>query len=95
MENNTPLLSKLTSVYLSKCFQNEDILYDEWQIVIDGVTHVINNKLVIKLILQSSPQEQRLVVDALQELKSSNMDINIFLKHLAVESNILSHIPSH
>lgn len=95
MENNTPPLSKLTSTYLSKYFQNEDITFDEWQVVRDGVPYVINNQLVIELILQSSYQEQKQIASALQDLKSSNVDINIFLKHLAFESNILTYISSH
>jgi len=95
MENNTTPMSKLISTYLNKYFQNKRIPYDEWQVVIDGVIHVINNKLVIKQILQSGPQEQRFIVDALQELKSSKVDINIFLKHLAFESNILNYITRH
>ena len=95
MEKSTPPLSKLTKAYLSKYFENTHIPYDEWKITLDGTTHVISNKLVIDLILQSSPQEQKHLAKALQDVSSSNVDVNIFLKHLAFESNILSHITKH
>jgi len=95
MEKNTPPLSKLTKAYLIKYFEKKKIPYDEWNIISDGVTHRVSNKLVINLILDAHPQEQRVFVDALQDLESSNINVNVFLKNLAFESNILSHIKSH
>lgn len=95
MENNTPPLSKLTKAYLNKFFKDRDLPHEEWHITIDGVTHVINNQLVIKLILDAHPKEQKQLADTLQELDSSNVDINIFLKHLAFESNLVHHISRH
>lgn len=86
--NATPL-SKLTSAYLGKFFQNKNIPYEEWNIVIDGTSHVINNQTVIDSILKAQPEEQRILADTICELESSNTDINIFLKHLAFESKSL------
>ena len=84
-------MSKLTKAYLCKYFANKYIPHDEWKITIDGVAHIVSNKHVINSILKSSPQEQKIFANALLELESSNTDINIFLKYLAFESNILSH----
>ena len=95
MEKNTAPLSKLTKAYLSKFFKNKNLPHEEWNITIDGVTHVIDNNRVINLILNARPEEQRQLADTLQELDASNMDINIFLKHLAFESNIINQLNKH
>jgi len=95
MLQKAPALSKLTKAYLCKYFERKNLPYVEWQVKLDGISHTINNKSVISLILQASPQEQKIFADAFQELESSNTEINLFLKHLAFESSIASHIAKH
>ena len=95
MKTSAPPLSKLTKAYLNKYFKTRDIPHDEWEVDVNGDTHIISNKLIIDLILQASPQEQRILADALQELESSSANVNTFLKHLSFESNILRHITRH
>ena len=85
----TQPLVKLTTAYLSKFFQNKNLPYEEWNIIIDGTTHVLNNKIVIDSILKATPEHQRAIADALYELESSNQNINAFLKHLSFESHCL------
>jgi len=95
MRKNAPPMSKLTRAYLCKYFDRKNIPYDEWEIIVDGVTHVVDNGSVINLILDAQPEEQKVFADALQELELSNIEVNTFLKHLAFESNILNHIKKH
>ena len=47
MVKNTPPMSKLTKVYLSKFFEKNNPPYDEWDVTLDGVTHKISNRFVI------------------------------------------------
>ena len=95
MIKNTPPMSKLTKVYLCKYFEKNTPPYAEWEVTVDGVTHIINNRSVINSIIQAHPQEQKIFADAIHKLESSNMEINIFLKHLAFEGNILSPNTKH
>lgn len=84
--------SATTSAYLTLFFKNKKIPYEKWDIIVDGVNHVIDNQYVIDSILQAEPDEQRLIAETLYELNSSDIEINVFLKHLAFESNCLSRI---
>lgn len=81
-------LRKLTKAYLVKFFRKKNLAYQEWEIIIDGVSHVANNYSVIEMIFKANYAEQRELADALCELDSVNRDINMFLKHLAIECNI-------
>ncbi len=94
LKPNTQPLKKLTSVYLNKFFKNKNLPQQEWEIITDGVTRVINNQSVIKSILTAEPEEQRILADTLYELESTDQDINQFLKHLASESYYLNG-PEH
>ncbi|RDH81416.1 MAG: hypothetical protein DIZ80_15120 [endosymbiont of Galathealinum brachiosum] len=85
-------LAATSSSYISLFFKNKKIPYQKWDIIVDGVNHVIDNKFVIDSILQAEADEQRLIAETLYELDSSGIDINVFLKHLAFESNCLSRI---
>jgi len=49
--------------------------------------HVIKNTQIIEQILSAPPQEQSALAEALRELDTSNHDINLFLKHLALSSH--------
>lgn len=95
MDTNNQPLSKLTNAYLAKFFKSKNLPFEEWVIINDGIVHTINNQSIIKLILNARSEEQRLLADTLYELESSKLDINVFLKHLAFEGNLLSHISKH
>jgi len=82
-------LRKLTKAYLVKFFRNKNLPYQEWNTTINGVNHVANNYSVIEMITKARYEEQRELADALYELDAANRDINMFLKHLAIECNIL------
>jgi len=82
-------LRKLTKAYLVKFFRNKNLAYQEWSITIKGVNHVSNNYSVIEMIVKAKYEEQRELADALYELEAANRDINMFLKHLAIECNIV------
>ena len=86
---DTQPLKKLTNAYLRFFFKNKNLPYEEWNITIDGTTHVLNNKSVIDSILRATPEHQRAIADAMFELDPSNQNINSFLKHLAFESHCL------
>jgi len=81
-------LRKLTKVYLIKFFRKKDLVYQEWTVTTDDISRVVNNYSVIEMILKADYAEQRELADALCELDSANRDINMFLKHLAIECNI-------
>jgi len=83
-------LRKLTKAYLVKFFRKKNLAYQEWNIIINGVNHVTNNYSVIEMITRARYEEQRELADALYELDAANRDINMFLKHLAIECNIVS-----
>lgn len=87
-------LGKLTAAYLVKFFRNKDIPHEEWDVIIDGVSHKVDNHSVINSILLAKPEEQRLLADTLYELEFSKQNINTFLKHLAIETNCLGKFPS-
>ena len=80
-------LSKFTSAYLQKFFKKKNLPVEEWEIYIDGQLHVIKNTQIIEQILSASPHEQSALAEALRELDSSNHNINLFLKHLALSSH--------
>jgi len=82
-------LRKLTKAYLVKFFRNKNLAYQEWNVIINDVNHVTNNYSVIKMIIKARYEEQRELADALYELDAANRDINMFLKHLAIECNIV------
>jgi len=82
-------LRKLTKAYLVKFFRKKNLAYQEWNITINGVNHVANNYSVIEMITRARYEEQRELADALYELDAANRDINMFLKHLDIECNIV------
>ena len=82
-------LRKLTKAYLIKFFRNKNLSYRKWNITLNGAYYVANNYSVIEMILNARYEEQRELADALCELDAANRDINMFLKHLAIECNIL------
>ena len=82
-------LRKLTKAYLIKFFRNKNLSYQKWNITLNGANYVANNYSVIEMILNAKYEEQRELADALCELDAANRDINMFLKHLAIECNIL------
>jgi len=79
--------SKLTKAYLRKFFKDRDLPYEEWDFIIDGVSYRINNYYVIDSILKATPENQRMIADALCEYESSNKEVNKFLRNLALESH--------
>lgn len=95
LKYNKQPLSKLTTAYLSKFFKTKNLPREEWEVITDGVSHKIDNHSVINLILMAKPEEQRMLADTLYELDSSNHDINVFLKHLAFETNCMGKNLSH
>lgn len=82
-------LRKLTKAYLVKFFRNKNLAYQEWTVTTDGISRVVNNYSVIEMIFKAKYEEQRELADTLYELDAANRDINMFLKHLAIECNIL------
>jgi hypothetical protein len=82
-------LRKLTKAYLVKFFRNKNLAFQEWNITINGVNHVANNYSIIEMITKARYEEQRELADALYELDAADRDINMFLKHLAIECNIV------
>ena len=90
MKTQRKPLARLTKAYLEKFFKNKDLPFQEWQITLDGVTRIVTNDSVIASILKASHEEQRELADALIELDEAGRDINMFLKHLAVECNFFS-----
>ena len=83
MKNHT--FSKLTKAYLRKFFKDKNLPYEEWEIIIDGVSYKVNNHYVIDSILKTTPDHQRLIADALFELEEADQDVNAFLKNLAIQ----------
>ena len=83
-------LIKFTSAYLKKYFKIKKLPYVEWDVVIDGVHRVFNNYFVIDSILAAQPEQQKMIADTLYELDANHSDINLFLKHLALEGNTLA-----
>jgi len=83
MKNHT--FSKLTKAYLHKFFKDKNLPYEEWEIIIDGVSYKVNNHYVIDSILKTTPDHQRLIADALFELEEAEQDVNAFLKNLAIQ----------
>ena len=88
-------LTKFTSAYLHKFFKDKNLPYEQWEINIDGVKHIVDNRLVIELILKAKPAEQKMIAETLLELESNDCDVNVFLKHLAFESSIFSTASRH
>jgi len=88
-------LGKLTSAYLVKFFKSKNLPREEWEVITDGVSRKVDNYSVISSILLAQPEEQRILADTLYELETSNHDINVFLKHLAFETNGLREKLSH
>jgi len=82
---NQPKFSKLTRAYLNKFFKDKNLPYEEWDIIVDGVSYRVNNHYVIDSILKTSPDHQRLIADALFELEEADQDVNGFLKNLAIQ----------
>ena len=76
-------LSKFTSAYLNHYFKNKDSPYERWELVVNGVRHVIDSDYIIDLILKSDPKEQKLFAESLRELEEHGCDVKDFLKHLA------------
>lgn len=85
-------LCRLTNAYLNKFFTNKKLPYEEWLIIVDGISHVVDNHHVINSILNAKPEEKKIIADTLCELESTKHDINVFLKHLAFESNCLGQL---
>ena len=77
--------SKLTKAYLNKFFKARNLPYEEWNININGISYCVNNHYVIDSILEAPPEQQRMIADALFEMKASNQEINLFLKNLAIQ----------
>ena len=80
-----PKFSKLTSAYINKLFKDKNLPYEEWDIIVDGVSYTVNNHYVIDSILKATPDHQRLIADALFELEEAEQDVNAFLKNLAIQ----------
>jgi len=85
MKMKQPKFSKLTNAYLNKYFKDKNFPYEEWEFIVDGVSHNVNNYYVIDSILKSTPDHQRLIADALFELDEADQDVNAFLKNLAIQ----------
>lgn len=80
---------KLTSSYLKKFFEKKKLPHQEWQVVTNTGIYAVDNDHVIQSILASDPVEQELIADSLRELDEKGVDINVFLQHLAKQSNIM------
>jgi len=85
MKMNKPKFSKLTRAYLDRFFKDKNIPYEQWDFIIDGVSHSVNNYYVIDSILKAAPEQQRLIADALFELEDAEQNVNAFLKNLALQ----------
>ena len=83
-------LEKFTSAFLLKFFKKKNLPYEQWEINVDGETYIVDNSLVIELILKANPSEQEMIAETLIELESQGHDLNVFLKYLAFESNIVT-----
>ena len=81
-------LRKLTKAYLAKFFRKKDLAYQEWVITTGSATRVVSNYSVIEMICKAEYKEQRELASALYKLEADNRDINMFLKHLAIECNV-------
>lgn len=77
---------RFTTAYLKNYFKRKAISEEEWQLEINGIKHTLNHQIIIEQILNSAPGQQKLIVEALQELDSNGGDIGIFLQNLARES---------
>ena len=82
-------LRKLTKAYLVKFFRKKDLAYQEWAITTDNISRVVSNYSVIEMICKAKYNEQRELASALYKLEEANRDINMFLKHLAIECNVM------
>ena len=87
-------LSKFTSAYLKNYFKNKDIPNERWEMVVNGVRHVLDSDYIIDLILKSNPEEQKVFAESLRELDEHDCDIRDFLKHLARMSIVNTSKPS-
>ena len=91
MKMKQPEFRKLTKAYLNKYFKDKNLPYEEWDFIIDGVNYSVNNHYIIDSILQATPENQRMIADALYELEEANQDINGFLKNLALQRYSQKH----
>lgn len=85
----TQYFKRFTSVYLKNYFRKNVIPHQEWHINIDGVNHTLSNQIIIEQILNSEPNQQKLIAEALQELDSKGGDVKAFLRHLAQEALVV------
>jgi len=85
----TQYFERFTSAYLKSYFKKKDIPNHEWHVNIDGINHILNNQIIIEQILNSEPNQQKLIAEALQELDTRGGDVKAFLRHLAQESLVL------
>ena len=88
-------LHKFTSAYIDKFFKDRELPHESWEIRVDGKLHVVDNTFIIESILRAPAAEQKMIAEALHSLDADGHDINVFLKHLAFESSLLSQVLSH
>jgi hypothetical protein len=83
-----------TKQWLKIFFEEKNLPFAQWEIeASDGVTHFINNEIVIDAIHTAPPSEQKQIQSVLRRLDFANADVNDFLKHLArglIETQIAS-----
>lgn len=70
--------------YLRTFFDEKDLPFVGWQLTDkNGVTHFINNVVVLEHIDQAPDREQEAIGDVIRKIDFRNGDVNDYLKHLA------------
>lgn len=70
--------------YLETFFKEKQLPYVAWELVAnDGVTHHIDNEVVIEHLKVAPVAEQEAVADTIRKIDFRNGDVNDYLKHLA------------
>lgn len=69
--------------YLKMFFAEKQINYQQYEIICDGTTHIIDSDFVIDAIRNTTINEQQSIASVLRRLDFFNQPINPFLKRLA------------
>lgn len=70
--------------YLKIFFKEKQLPYVTWELVDDdGVTHHIDNEVVIEHLKVAPVAEQEKIADMIRKIDYANGSVNDYLKHLA------------
>lgn len=70
--------------YLTVFFAEKNLPYVTWELIDkDGVTHYMDNKVVIEHIKVATIIEQEKIANVIRKIDFANGDVNDYLKHLA------------